>query len=132
MIVYVIYYYVFAGYLAPVSSTIATVLVKRHYASDIDIGDGDSDKYFPGGIHARGAALTGLFRFAERFASHGSCHIIFEIDGERREFSVPMSVYIQVSEGDRGLLEHKGNFFRSFTVGEDGWSAPGRTEIRKV
>ena len=121
MVLYVIYYYVLAGLLAPTRRVMAQVVLKRQrqrVGGDVSwFADREND---PMGYSDEDADLACDF-----FA-------VFEADGRRLEFAVPMSVYVDLDQGDTGILVHKGTLFRGFVKGAGGWSDPVRAPIRQV
>jgi len=121
MVLYVIYYYVFAGLFAPTRRVMAQVVLKRQrqrVGGDVSwFADREND---PMGYSDEDADLACDF-----FA-------VFEADGKRLEFAVPMSVYVDLDQGDTGILIHKGNLFRGFIKGAAGWSDPIPSPIQQV
>jgi|GEM_PF-6327788 len=118
MVLYVIYYYVIAGLLAPTRRVMARVLVKRQR------------ERFGGSSYCTDEYADTLKDGNDEVSY--DFYIIFEVGARRLEFPVPMSVYADIDEGDTGLLVHKGNLFRSFIKGAGGWSDPVQAPIRKV
>lgn len=113
MIGYVIYYYVFAGLLAPMKRQTACALLKAQRETEVDVPD-------TFGIWCWFAlALRRILTRETTFTVYRSWDyfITFQLlDGRRLEFSVPEATYASVSEGDEGLLVYKGTIFRQFVL----------------
>jgi hypothetical protein len=120
MVAYVIYYYVLRGLLARTTTVPARVLRKyqrEHY-------EGGSSSYDDEGLISRGADLV---------TSSYDLSVLFDVRGKEMDFPVPEHVYADISEGDAGLLTHKGTLFRRFLKETDlPVQAVGKARIRKV
>lgn len=123
MVVYVIYYYVFAGLLARTTTVPAEILRKKQTTS--------------GEVSAAFVELLSSDGFSvgppEERATGYDYYIVFGVYGKEREFAVPEEVYGSVMEGDSGWLTHRGNIFlRFFPADAELDSSAGRAQIRKV
>ena len=64
------------------------------------------------------ACLTRFLPFPELTLAAGTdCYITFEFGGREEEFNVPMATYLNIEEGDPGLLVFQGEKFRHFVKG---------------
>lgn len=120
MLAYVIYYYVVAGVLAPTRRVMAEV-VRKHQAERTS----GSASYF-------GDNSDLIDRIDDSLGLMYDFYMVFQVGDRSLEFSVPMSVYADVTEGDTGMLVHKGNLFRRFIKGAAGWSDPVPAPIQQV
>ncbi len=118
MTLYVIYYYLLRRLFARTTSIPATVVRKtqREYGGASSSLDGDDL----------------LVREADAATSGCDLFLLFDVGGKQMEFPVPESVYVNVEEGDTGLLIHKGTLFRRFVKDAELPIQTGRAQIRKV
>jgi hypothetical protein len=113
VIAYVIYFYVVKGLLAPARETRAKVLRKSQREWEVDApkyigGPGVGSMLFSRGMAALGKDTT--------FTVYESWDYLvrFSIDGQEREFAVPEATYIDIQEGDEGVLSYRGELFKYF------------------
>ena len=119
MVAYVIYYYVLRGLLARTTTVPATVIRKHQREHNAGV----SSSYDDDGLIGRGAD----------FAAYSyDFFVLFDVRGKEMEFPVSGDVYADVSEGDAGLLVHKGTLFRRFLKEADLPVQTGKSRIRKV
>lgn len=118
MMLYDIYYYVLRGLLARTTTVPATVIRKQQ--CDNNVGGLDSGSYDTPSSEVNDAACSYNF------------YVLFAAQGKEIEFPVSERVYADASEGDTGLLTHKGTLFRRFLKDADLPTQTGRVQIRKV
>jgi hypothetical protein len=120
MLLYVIYYYVLRGLLARTTTVPATV-IRKHQCEYDTAGSGMYDG-------------DDLVDMAVDKASYSyNFYVLFDAQGTQIEFPVPEHVYADISEGDAGLLTHRGTLFRRFLKEADlPVQTGGRVRIRKV
>lgn len=110
---YVVYYYVFRGLLAPVRKTRAKVLRKHQREYEVDApkyigGPGVGSILFNLVMTAMGRDVTvTVVRYSDYF-------VVFDANGSEQEFAVSEDAYIDMQEGDEGILSYKGSLFRYF------------------
>ena len=116
MIAYVIWYYVLCGYLAPKTRVIASIMRKREREWAFDVPEGAGGDMVAAlawnEINAKLKRDSGV-----RVYESWDYYITFDVDGKEVELAVPEEVFINATEGDRGLLILKGNLFERFIPG---------------
>jgi hypothetical protein len=110
---YVIYFYVFRGLLMPVRETRARVVRKRQREWEVDV---------PRNVFLSGWRSV-LYRIMMTAAGRDvtttvydswDYYAVFSIDGKEQEFALPETTYVDIEEGDEGMLTYKGDLFKYF------------------
>ena len=125
MIGYVIYYYVIAGLLVSTKSAVAVVMRKHQREHEFGSISQATPLITILINKLRGMDETPIYTSNDYF-------VIFLLLGKEQEFSVPEWVYVDATPGDSGLLTFKGNLFKRFTIGVDGWGPDADVFIKKL
>lgn len=119
---YVIYWLI-RNRLCPTTRVTVRVVRKRHKNWDVSL-----PLYAPPTEEMMGRDPKGAWEAYSRMtrtsdmpeielASGTECFVTFAIGREQLELNVPMNLYIQLQEGDEGLLVFQGEIFRHFIPG---------------